>query len=152
MGINKIQWLPLTCHEAQIIEISLKGGDPRIDRYRKFLLEIGECLISENETTVTVTEDDLWFLRDKLIPSIRIGEATGMDVIKKVYKLLLAIEQERADREFKGRFNVEVRDVENADRSAPKLAKHLPPLWLGALVSPARTRRRVLLYFWSGFS
>lgn len=119
MRINKIQWLPLNSQEAQIIEISLKGGDPRIDKYRKFLLEIGECLISENEMTITVTEDDLWFLRDKLISSIRIGETTGMDLIKKVYKLLLAIEQERTDREFTGHFNVEVRDVENANKREP---------------------------------
>lgn len=107
---SKVRWLPLNCQEAHILELSLRGGDPKIERYRRFLLQIGECLISGEDTTLTVTEEDLWFLRDKLVPSVRVGEITGMDLIKKIYRLLLTIEQERTDQEFTNYFDVEVRD------------------------------------------
>ncbi|MFH0846974.1 MAG: hypothetical protein V1894_02805 [Chloroflexota bacterium] len=112
MRESKVRWLPLNCQEAQLLELSLRGGDPRVERYRKLLLQIGECLVSGQDTMLTVTEEDLWFLRDKLVPSVRIGETSGMDLTKKIYRLLLTIERERTDREFTGYFDVEVRDTQ----------------------------------------
>ncbi len=45
------------CQEAQIIELSLRGGTLRIERCCNSLVDTGERPISRQNTTLTVTEN-----------------------------------------------------------------------------------------------
>lgn len=81
--------LKITANEAQIIEMSLKNEDEALAMLKPFLLQIGWSLISQEEVTLEVAESDLWFLRNRVMPQSKVGNSYGLDVLKKIYRLLL---------------------------------------------------------------
>jgi len=84
--------LVLTPQDAEIIEVSLRGDKCDVSRYRWFLKSIGDLLTGEQEREIELdfTDEELWFLRDNIDPAISVGELTGLDIIKKIYNLLLS--------------------------------------------------------------
>jgi len=84
--------LILTSEEAQIIEISLKGDKcdrERLSIMRPFLVSLGVSMLDDRDIEVDLTDKDLWFLRDYIDPCASVGNISGIDVIKKIYDVLL---------------------------------------------------------------
>jgi len=87
----KIVQLTLDVNEARAIDASLKEDRETLDDYRWFLLQIGRCIVEKTDVTIGLSEQDLWFLRDK----VSIGVKGGLEALVKVYRLLLEFDQDR---------------------------------------------------------
>jgi len=74
--------------EAQILEVSLRKQEG-VKTRRELLLDIGCCLIHQQNTRLTLEEEDLWFLRDTIDPTVHVGDASGIELIKRIYEALL---------------------------------------------------------------
>lgn len=70
--------------EALILEMSLKEC-----KNRDLLLEVGRCLVTKQDTVLSLGEKDFWFLRDKIDPNVQVGTTSGIDLIIRIYKVLL---------------------------------------------------------------
>ena len=89
-----IKQLRIDAVEAQLIESCLRECDKRW-----FLFQLGYVMVSGQEKEIGVSEDDLWYLREKINPSAKVGKITGVDVLKKIYGLLIEAAQEKGARE-----------------------------------------------------
>ena len=76
-----------------IIDDAFKELDDE-EECRWLLIQIGHCLVENIDVTIGLEEDDLWQLRNWVSPTVGGGKPNGLDIITKVYRLLLEIRNE----------------------------------------------------------
>jgi hypothetical protein len=78
--------IELSPQEALIVSLSLRESPPG---QRWLLLRLAQASLSSHPTTFLLNQDELWLIRSSIDPSKKIGAATGLDVLLKVYCALL---------------------------------------------------------------
>ncbi len=84
--------LEITPPEAMILEICLPNEVH--EDMPDLALQIGECLVSQKPQQIGVNERDLWLLRANIDPEKVVGKSMGIDIIIKIYALLLEYKKE----------------------------------------------------------
>jgi hypothetical protein len=84
-------YFPISLEEAQILEISLRGDiGQSLDIRRPMLKELGRILLDKTLGELTISEEaDIWFLRDNIDPNAAVGDSSGLDLITRVYGIIL---------------------------------------------------------------
>jgi hypothetical protein len=78
----------LSVQEVEIIEKSLHGDMNFFDR-RDLLIRLGRVLGHGRTVRLSLSKEELWFLRDNIQWDIEVGEYTGFELIRKIYGVLI---------------------------------------------------------------
>jgi len=76
--------------EAMLLEINLRGAGLDFQLHRDWMRQIGRVLLDKSQGAIFIeSESDIWFLRDSIDPNSSVGDISGLDLITRVYGLLL---------------------------------------------------------------
>lgn len=71
-------------------ESALEANNLELSHRRDLLRHIGACLVNKRGGKIYIAdEEDLWFLRDNIKPEYSVGKVSGLDLITKLYSLIV---------------------------------------------------------------
>ena len=80
----------ITPDKAWVIEASLKGNK-RFDDLRGLLLRVGEVIVWGKPKIVSLSETELWRLRDLIDPKVKPKSLGGFELLIEIYRMLLLL-------------------------------------------------------------